>query len=677
MKMLVVTSCTGEKIYHPDNQLTQADFADAATLAKREAELAEYKTTAGQIYTGMQHQRLMEGIEALRSAYGKEIVDLYVVSAGYGLISEDREVVPYEVTFNTMNGTAIKEWSQHLGIHHDLGELVQKYDLALFLLGDKYLKAVDLPFDKVRDDQKLVFFASGTSKKMLPIHAPYYFVEVGQEDAKSFSYGLVGLKGYLFKLMATDAVKDDPSLFEKVYKDPGCTLNLLEKHRKIKQPEVHYEQLVFFPMEDEKSKKKVAKKVKINPADIYIPETEYAANYAPHMKYFIPEWDDRVDPDYDFLTDTATEGRDPYSHDVYAHEIYPKPNYDGVLISKIIIEQNKTKKARIEEMGVHKFIRFDNGRPIMGDCGAFGYVNEEVPPFETKEIIDYYQRLGFDIGVSIDHLIVGKYAADPAERDRRYKLTRANAEKFLQEYKAGNYTFLPSGVAQGWDPASYRESVANLIEMGYQHICLGGLVRTNTKDIIEILKACKPLIPDDLQLHLFGIARPDALATFRKLGVSAMDSASHLRRAWLGSDCNYFALDGNKYAAIRVPPVNEHGARAKKMAEEGRGTVEQFKKLEVASLEALRKFDAGLLSVDETLRTVLEYDALIGDDRGKHEMLYRKVLEDKPWKTCGCEICRNVGIDVIIFRGNNRNRRRGFHNTYVFYKQLKTLYPDD
>ena len=420
MKMLVVTSCTGEKLYHPDNQLTQADFADAATLATREAELTEFKTTAGKIYTGMQHQRLMEGIETLRSAYGKDIVDLYIVSAGYGLISEDREVVPYEVTFNTLNGNAIKEWSQHLGIHHDLGELVQKYDLVLFLLGDKYLKAVGLPFDEAKGDQKLVFFASGTSKKMIPTHAPYYFVEVGQEDAKSISYGLVGLKGYLLKLMAMDAAKDDPALFEKIYADPSCTLSLLEKHRKIKQPTVHYEQLAFFPMEEAQSKKKVTKKVKVNPADIFIPETEYAANYTPHMKYFIPEWDDRVDPDYDFLTDTATEGRDPYSHDVYAHEIYPTPNYDGVLISKIIIEQNKTKKARIEEMGVHKFIRFDNGRPIMGDCGAFGYVDEEVPPFETKEILDYYQRLGFDIGVSIDHLIVGKYATDPAERDRRY-----------------------------------------------------------------------------------------------------------------------------------------------------------------------------------------------------------------------------------------------------------------
>ena len=25
----------------------------------------------------------------------------------------------------------------------------------------------------------------------------------------------------------------------------------------------------------------------------------------------------------------------------------------------------------------------------------------------------------------------------------------------------------------------------------------------------------------------------------------------------------------------------------------------------------------------------------------------------------------------MIFRGNNRNRRRGFHNTYVFYRLLQ------
>ncbi len=676
MNILIITSCTGEKLYSPENQLIQADFENAETLSLREAELAAYKTTAGKIYTGMQHQRLMEGIEILREKFGHDVVDLYIVSAGYGLISENKEVVPYEVTFNTMNRREITEWSHKLGIHKALDALVQKYDLVLFLLGDKYLKAVELPFENAKSDQKLVFFASGTSRKMIPDSKPYYFVEVGQEDAKSFSYGLVGLKGYLFKLLAQDAVQEDATLFEKIYTNPDCTRDLLAKHRRISVPETQEHQLSLFP-EEEYPKEKVKKKTSKKKIDFYLPRDEYAKNYTPHMKYFIPEWDDRVDPDYNFITDQTAEGRDPYSHDVYAHEIYDTPNYDGVLISKVIIEQNKTKKTRIEEMGVHKFIRFDNGRPIMGDCGAFGYVDKEVPPFETKEILDYYQKLGFDIGVSIDHLIVGKYATDLTERERRYKLTRKNAEDFIREYKTGNYSFLPSGVAQGWDPASYRDSVAALIEMGYQHICLGGLVRTNTKDIIEILKACKTLIPDYLQLHLFGIARPDALQAFRQLGVSAMDSASHLRRAWLGSDSNFFMPDGSKYAAIRVPPATDHGKRVKTMISEGRGTLEQIQKLEKSAMRALRDFDAGMLSVEDTLKPVLEYDALIGDDREKHAQLYRRVLEDKPWKKCGCDICRNVGIDVIIFRGNNRNRRRGFHNTYVFYKMLKELYPDD
>ena len=39
----------------------------------------------------------------------------------------------------------------------------------------------------------------------------------------------------------------------------------------------------------------------------------------------------------------------------------------------------------------------------MGDCGAFGYINEKVPPYTTEEILDYYTRLDFDFGVSIDH----------------------------------------------------------------------------------------------------------------------------------------------------------------------------------------------------------------------------------------------------------------------------------
>ena len=54
---------------------------------------------------------------------------------------------------------------------------------------------------------------------------------------------------------------------------------------------------------------------------------------------------------------------------------------------------------------------------------------------------------------------------------------------------------------------------------------------------------------------------------------------------------------------------------------------------------------------------------------------YRKTLRSRPWDRCDCPICENLGIEVAIFRGNNRNRRRGFHNTYRFHQQFKRDLP--
>jgi hypothetical protein len=50
---------------------------------------------------------------------------------------------------------------------------------------------------------------------------------------------------------------------------------------------------------------------------------------------------------------------------------------------------------------------------------------------------------------------------------------------------------------------------------------------------------------------------------------------------------------------------------------------------------------------------------------------YRETLEDRPWRACSCGICEHVGIDVAVFRGAERNKRRGFHNLYVFNQRLR------
>jgi hypothetical protein len=679
IKILVITSCTGEKKSNPNNKLTINDFRSIELLKLREKELKDYTLPASDMYTGMQHLRLMEGIKSLRSKFNNNIVDLAIVSAGYGLLNENDMIVPYEVTFNEMNNNELIEWSNHLEINEKLSQLVKEYDLVFFLLGDTYLRSLRLPLDELDEDKKLIFMSSKTSKKLIPASLPYYFIEVGQNDAKSFSYGLIGLKGYLFKLLSQDVVENGLKTFEAIYQKPDYIMDLLNKYRVV-IPQYDQLDMTIFNTKDkvlDLIKPKVKKENKKKKNMMIVTETvihkeNYAKNYGYHMmRYFIPECDDRVDKKYDFIKDCSEKDRDVYQNDVYAHEIYNKPNYDGILVSKMSIEASKTKKKSMEEIGVHSYIRYPKNNPVMGDCGAFSYIDKENPPYKTEEILEYYEKLGFDIGVSIDHLIIGNIAKDPNERVRRYNITRNNAEEFINMHREKNCNFIPSGIAQGWDPISYRESVANLIDMGYKHISIGGLAYSPTTEIMNTLKEISPVVQEDIEMHLFGVQRLDAIEDFRKLGITSFDSSSYLRKAWTDKKRNYFSGDGNNYSAIRIP--QSHGKIVKSIIEKGEITLEEFIELEKKSLETLRKYSKGEVDLNDTLEIILSYTELTGKSRNDYAESYKRTLIDKPWEKCDCNICRDAGIETIIFRGNNRNRRRGFHNTYVFYKLFQEL----
>ncbi|GAB4199181.1 MAG: hypothetical protein OHK0022_19190 [Roseiflexaceae bacterium] len=380
------------------------------------------------------------------------------------------------------------------------------------------------------------------------------------------------------------------------------------------------------------------------------------------LTYYIPDWDDRVDPDYDFQNDTHTPDRNPYRDDRYAHEIYDPPPYDGVLISRAVIDDDRKKHDRMIAAGsVHAYLRLpaDGDHFVLGDCGAFTYWQKENPPYTTADMLEYYQNLGFNYGVSIDHLI---FTDDPEERQRRWVITIDNARDFLQHHRSGNYLFTPIGVAQGWDPTSYRRAAQELIQMGYSYIAVGGLVRSKTQDIIAILAAVQEVLRPDTQVHLFGVNRPEAMGTFARLGVTSFDSASRLRRAWMDDRQNYF-LNDRAYRAIRI-------REARLLATKHQLDLDHTRQLEQAALNALRAYDNNTCSLDQVLDAVIAYAALFGDVTEAMSEGYRITLSERPWKSCECAICQAIGIEVIIFRGNNRNRRRGFHNTWQLYQQI-------
>jgi hypothetical protein len=77
--------------------------------------------------------------------------------------------------------------------------------------------------------------------------------------------------------------------------------------------------------------------------------------------------------------------------------------------------------------------------------------------------------------------------------------------------------------------------------------------------------------------------------------------------------------------------------------------------------------------MQEVLDVVIDYDERLtrSSDVRSLRKKYERTLEDRPWQKCGCPFCRKTGNHVLIFRGSNRNKRRGAHNTLMLYGSLE------
>jgi hypothetical protein len=657
MRILVITTCTGEKAVTHDRPLVFADFQKGGEhLAAREKELAARLTPAEEMYTGQQHVRLMRGVQACRKAHEgngaqPHALSLYVLSAGYGLVQGAKKVAPYECTFDGMKARGLRSWADRLRVPADFRRAVaEPYNLGILLLGDAYLKACSLDATVSFGGPTLLFCGKRASARV-PAIPNMRVVPLSNPDAKRFSCPLVALKGELATRLLAH-LQQDSALAPRLV-DPATDV------------------LAFLDKGEAATPRAKRSAFRPNPAVdrvISIPPAWWDKSHRSRLRYFIPEWDDHVDPDYGFLTDIHSGGSRDWSNEVYAHQIYDEPNYDGILISKVVAEDSRRKKARINELGVHRFLRVPPEFFVMGDCGAFGYIKQEKPPYSTDEVLDYYTRLGFNAGVSVDHLIV---TATEGKRQERYDLTIQNAEDFLKEHRRRGLAWEPIGAVQGWDAGSYASAARRYVAMGYRYIALGGLVRTSTPDILRIVRKVHEVVPESVQVHLFGLARLGALRQFADLGVRSVDSSSFLRQAWMRTRTSY-QLDTDAYAALRIPQLGK-GPSGKRVRRQADVTPERLAELEQDALRTVRAYARRACSLDGCLNALLEYDQYVTSDRVDMSSLYRKTLTERPWEQCCCRVCRTWGVEVIIFRGNNRNRRRGFHNTFVFYNLFQRI----
>lgn len=406
------------------------------------------------------------------------------------------------------------------------------------------------------------------------------------------------------------------------------------------------------------------------------------------MKFFFPDSQDQIDPSFDFTTEQRSIYRVRQRDDHYAHEALTNAPFDGFLVSKTIVDglpsasgrYTIAQRHRLYRVGIREFFRLDDRKgprlETMGDCGAFSYVRDDVPPYSPDEVIDFYEECGFDLGISVDHVILGY---DPtADYDdghpeienwrHRQSLTLELAQQFWRKCRSRKVNFEPIGVAQGWSPNSYAAAVAKLERIGFRRIALGGMVPLKSNDVLDCLETVDHKRSRETQLHLLGITRCEHVELFAGYGVTSFDSTSPFRQSFKDDTDNYYVLN-RAYTALRVPQVDGN-PRLRGRIRAGQVSQSQALKLERQCLDTLRRYDAGELKVATVLRALRAYDELCDESRKDRSDAYRETLEDQPWKSCRCGICAQVGIDIAMFRGSERNKRRGFHNLYVFKKRL-------
>ncbi len=407
-------------------------------------------------------------------------------------------------------------------------------------------------------------------------------------------------------------------------------------------------------------------------------------------RYFLPDWDDLLDPNFDFEQDTFSGSTREGRGDKHCCILMkPKQMCDGILLSLAQQGTSKGPLRRLEgtEAGalsplpLRKQFGLSDNQWLFGDCGAFSYVNEDEPTISVAQAVALYELYGFNFGASVDHIPVQKINKNgkttilsDEERAFRVKTTRENAKSFIQAAKDRKAQFNPVGTIQALNPSMYAQFVHDYCDLGYRHLAIGGLVPLSDSEIESIARAVVAAANNRKErpwIHLFGIFRPKLQNVFRELKIDSFDSATYFRKAWLRSDQNYLSTHGKWYAALRVPMTSDGRTRQRLIA--ANADIAQLEQEEREVLSLLCRYDRDEASISEVLDAVLSYDCHLerSSEIQSMQKRYKETLKNRPWRDCDCPFCKEIGIHILIFRGANRNKRRGAHNTLMLYKRIQ------
>ncbi|NJE75880.1 tRNA guanosine(15) transglycosylase TgtA [Thermococcus sp. ES12] len=213
--------------------------------------------------------------------------------------------------------------------------------------------------------------------------------------------------------------------------------------------------------------------------------------------------------------------------------------FDMVITNSYIIYKTPELREKALEIGIHRLLDYDG--IIEVDSGSFQLMRYGEVEVTNREIIEFQERIGVDIGTFLDIPTPPDAPREKAEEDLRVTLERAKEAE-------GVKNIAMNAAVQGSTYPDLRTYAARkLSEMNFEIHPVGAVVPLmesyRYKDLVDVVIASKLGLRPDRPVHLFGAGHPMIFALAVAMGVDLFDSASY---ALYAKDDRYLTPEGTK-----------------------------------------------------------------------------------------------------------------------------------
>ena len=202
---------------------------------------------------------------------------------------------------------------------------------------------------------------------------------------------------------------------------------------------------------------------------------------------------------------------------------------DIVITNAYLIYKDEDLKQKAIDEGLHKMINFDG--PVMTDSGSFQLSVYGDVEITNKEVIEYQEMIGTDIGTSLDIPTAPFVEREKAESD--LEITIERAREAVEFKKDNDIEMLLNSVVQGSTFMDLRQKCAKeLSALDADLYPIGAVVPLmesyHYKELVDVVMNSIMYLPDNTARHLMGAGHPMIFALAVAMGCDLFDSAAYI-----------------------------------------------------------------------------------------------------------------------------------------------------